>query len=99
MLVLDMLCLWERLASAFVFLYPCTLKPIVFIAKATKMWIKFLLYIQLYQDQNIAASSFATVDKYQHCLQITSTTIKFSISISCFDILFLLRTYRENNQH
>ena len=29
------------------------------------MWIKFLLCIQLYQDQNIVVSSFVTVDKYQ----------------------------------
>ena len=38
---------------------------IVFIAKAMEMLIKFLLCIQLYQDQNIAVSSFVTVDKYQ----------------------------------
>ena len=29
------------------------------------MWKKFLLCIQLYQDQNIVVSSFVTVDKYQ----------------------------------
>ena len=47
-----------------------------------------MLFLQLYEDQNIAVSSFVTVDKYQHYLKITSITIKFSKSISRFDILF-----------
>ena len=63
------------------------------------MWTRFLLCIQFYQDQNIAESSFVTVDKYQDCLKITSATRKFSNSVTCFDIFFLLINYRENSQH
>ena len=58
--------------------------PTSFLALLAFLIITFTL-LSVVWGSKIAASSFVSIDKYQHRLKITSTTIKFSKSISCFD--------------